>query len=281
MFLKLNKLIYKVIFKIRHEQLSLKYSKQFSSLEKTKNFCNSITKDCYSNKDMSNFRLKMFKSNFENLQYIFQPQFKFLIECVCVYLNEYKTFPKILDLGGGFGDGFLYLRNIFKDNDINYTIVEQNEIVSNSKSIDFKCQKSNSINFYNSVNSAMEKNNYDLLFSSGTLQYMDDPYNVLEKINSSNFKMIGLTRNSFSNETKYFSQMIYLKIPSNFPNEILKNSPKNFNNHIVAILPHTTIQEKKLLNHLKNFKISFTNSGIEPGIFKDCYSKDILLTRND
>ena len=105
---------------------------------------------------------------------------------VCVYLYQNKTFPKILDLGGGFGDGFLYLRNIFKDIDINYTIIEQNEIVSQSKSIDFKCQKSSSINFYNSLNLAMEKNNYDLLFSSGTLQYLDNPYNVLDKINSAN-----------------------------------------------------------------------------------------------
>ena len=53
--------------------------------------------------------------------------------------------------------------------------------------------------------------------------------------------------------------MIYLKIPSNFPSKILKNSPKNLDDHIVSILPHTTIQEKKLLNHFKNFKISFTN----------------------
>lgn len=280
MFLNIKKLIWKLIFKIRHKQLSHKYSKQFSSFEKTKNFCNSITKDCYSNTDMNNFNLKMFKSNFENLHYKFQPQFKFLIECVCVYLYQNKTFPKILDLGGGFGDGFLYLRNIFKDIDINYTIIEQNEIVSQSKSIDFKCQKSSSINFYNSLNLAMEKNNYDLLFSSGTLQYLDNPYNVLDKINSANFRMIGFTRNSFCNETKYFSQMKYLKIPSNFPNKILKNSPKNLNGHIVLILPHTTIQEKKLLNHFKNFKISFTNSGIEPGIFKDCYSKDILLIRD-
>ena len=93
MFLNIKKLIWKLIFKIRHKQLSHKYSKQFSSFEKTKNFCNSRTKDCYSNTDIINFNLKMFKSNFENLHYKFQPQFKFLIECVCISLSE-QNFPQ-------------------------------------------------------------------------------------------------------------------------------------------------------------------------------------------
>jgi len=86
--------------------------------------------------------------------------------------------------------------------------------------------------------------------------------------------MIGLTRNSFSKNTKYISQM------SDLSSNAAGIVPQNFKNHIL-VYPHTTIEEEKLLNTLKKFKISFANSSIEPGIFKDCYSKDISLIRND
>ena len=56
--------------------------------------------------------------------------------------------------------------------------------------------------------------------------------------------------------------------------------PQNFKNRIL-VYPHTTIEEEKLFSTLNKFKISFISSSIERGIFKDCYSKDISLIRND
>ena len=274
MILKVLKFFKLIISKIKHHFLFNKFSKEFPSFQETKDFCNSITKDSYANNDLNNFRLQRFKLNFENLHTIPQPSYKFLIEVISVYLNHYKTFPKILDLGGGFGDGFLYLRNIFKDTDIAYSVVEQKKVVELSKNIDFKCKSNHKIEFFNSIDSALEKNSYDLLFSSGALQCLENPYVILDKFNSTNIKMIGLTRNSFSKNTKYISQMSYLFhngtgiVPQNFKNRIL-------------VYPHTTIEEEKLYKTLNKFKISFTNSSIEPGIFKDCYSKDISLIKND
>ena len=46
-----------------------------------------------------------------------------------------------------FNDGFLYLRNIFNDTDIAYSVVEQNEVVELSKNIDFKCAFNHKIDF--------------------------------------------------------------------------------------------------------------------------------------
>ena len=273
MTLKVSKIIKLIIFKIKHNFLFNKFSKEFSKFQLVKDFCNNITKDSYGNDNLNNFRLQRFKLNFENLHTISQPSFKFLIEVISVYLNHYKIFPKILDLGGGFGDGFLYLRNIFKDTDIVYSVVEQNEIVELSKNINFKCEFNHKLDFFNSIDLALEKNSYDLLFSSGTLQYLEYPYAILDRINSTNIKMIGLTRNSFSKNTKYISQMSYLF--SNGTGIV----PKNFKNHIL-VYPHTTIEEEKLYKTLNKSKISFANLGIEPGIFKDCYSKDLLLIKN-
>lgn len=262
------------VSKAKYHFLLNRYLKEFSSLQETKDFCNTKTKNSYANSHLNNFRLERFKLNIETLPKISQPSFKFLIENICFYLNHYKTFPKILDLGGGFGDGFLYLRNIFKDEDITYSIIEQKEVVELSKKIEFKCKSNHKINFTHSIDLALEKNSYDLLFSSGTLQYLENPYVILDKINYTDIKMIGLTRNSFSKKTKYISQMSFLH--SNGAGIV----PKNFKN-FVLVYPHTTIEEEKLLNTLNKFKISFTNSSIEPGIFKDCYSKDILLIKND
>ena len=277
MILKIFKLL---IFKAKYYFLFNKFSKKFSSFQKAQEFCNTITKDNYANNDLNNFRLKRFKLNFENLHNISQPSFKFLIEIISLYLNRYKTFPKILDLGGGFGDGFLYLRSLFKDTHITYSIVEQKEVVELSKNIDFKCKFNHTIDFFNSINIALEKNNYDLLFSSGTLQSLEDPYAILKKFNSTNIKMIGLTRNSFSKNTEYISQVSLLY--SNGSGIV----PQNFKNRII-VYPHTTIEEEKLLKTLNKFKINFTNSSVEPGYsnivgtFKDCYPKDILLIRNN
>lgn len=274
MIMKVLKFLKLIIFKIKNHFLFNKFSKEFSSFQETKDFCNNITKDSYANNDLNNFRLQRFKLNYENLHTIPQPSFKFLIEIISLYLSNHKTFPKILDLGGGFGDGFLYLRNIFNDTDIAYSVVEQNEVVELSKNIDFKCAFNHKIDFFNSIDLALKKNSYDLLFSSGTLQYLKNPYVILDKLNFTNVKMIGLTRNSFRKNAKYFSQMSYLF--SNGTGSV----PQNFKNHIL-LYPHTTIEEEKLYKTLNKFKVSLINSSLEPGMFKDCYSKDILLIKND
>lgn len=271
---KFFKLINFIFFKLTNEFLIKKYQKQFSTFKQSEQFCNIYNKDNYSNRELNNFRLERFILNFENLHSIPQPSLKFLIESLSYYLIQFKRFPKILDLGGGFGDGFLYLRNIFKNIDIDYSIVEQTQVVELSKNIDFKSKSNHKITFYNSLDLALNKNNYDFLFISGVLQYLEYPYQYLEKINDSNINAIGLTRNSFSKNELYFSQMSYL-----FHNGT-GIVPKNFKNHIV-LYPHTTIEEEKLVNSLNNFKISFSNSSIEPGIFKDSYDKDILFTKEN
>ena len=273
--------IFKSLFsKLKYKILLKKFSKQFSSFEETQNYCNSIVKNSYANENLNNYRLQNFKLNFENYHILPQPSFKFLFETISFYLNHFKYFPKILDLGGGYGEAFLYLRNIFKFSDINYTIIEQNEIVNLSKSVDYKCQSNHKINFYNSLDSALKQNDYDLLFSSGTIQYLNNPYQILKKINETSLKALAFTRSSFSNKTKYFSQMTYLQLLFNSHNDELEIAPKNFNNRVI-LYPYTVIEEEKLINALGNFKISFTNSNNEPGLFKDSYSKDILLIRND
>jgi putative methyltransferase (TIGR04325 family) len=277
MIIKIFKLL---IFKMKYYFLFNKFSKKFSSFKETNDFCNIVTKDSYANNNLNKFRLQRFKLNFKNLHNIPQPCYKFLIEVISVYLNRYKTFPKILDFGGGFGDGFLYLRNIFQDTSITYSIVEQKEVVELSENIDFKCKFNHVINFFSSIDVALEKNSYDLLFSSGTLQSLKDPYAILNKFNSTNVKMIGLTRNSFSKKTKYISQVSLLY--SNGSGIV----PKNFKNCII-VYPHTTIEEEKLFKTLNKFKINLTNLNAEPGysnvagIFKECYSKDILLIKDD
>tara|TARA_B100000787_G_C16135191_1_gene269281 strand:+ start:93 stop:926 length:834 start_codon:yes stop_codon:yes gene_type:complete len=277
MILKVLNFFKLVFYNVKYKIFSKIFEKQFSSFQETQNYCNNIIKNGYANEQLNNFKLQSFKLNFENYNTLPQPSFKFLFESLSFFLNHFKYFPKILDLGGSYGDNFLYLRNIFKFSDINYTIIEQENIVDSGKSIDYKCRSNHKINFYNSLDLALKQNDYDLLFSSGTLQYTEYPYFILDKINSTNIKMIGLTRNSFSRNTKYISQI------SNLFDNGAGIVPQNFKNCLL-VYPHTTIEEEKLLKTLNKFKISFTNSSIEAGPFvpfKDCYSKDISLIRND
>ena len=103
---KFFKLINFIFFKFTNEFLIKKYQKQFSTFKQSEQFCNIYNKDNYSNRELNNFRLERFILNFENLHSIPQPSLKFLIESLSYYLIQFKRFPKILDLGGGFGDSF-------------------------------------------------------------------------------------------------------------------------------------------------------------------------------
>jgi len=155
--IRLIKVINSLMFRLKRQILLKRYSKQFTSFRETQDFCNSFTIGSYSNKNLNDFRLQRFKLNFENLHNIPQLSFKFLIKGISFYLNQFKQFPKILDLGGGYGDGFLYLRNIFKETDIDYTIIEQTNVVELSKTIDFKNKSNHNINFYDLIDFALKK----------------------------------------------------------------------------------------------------------------------------
>mgnify|MGYP006082123117 CR=1 FL=1 len=267
------KLLNTILFRLKHKILLKKYQKKFKTYKELEKFCNQINQNNYSNIDLNNYRLKRFLSSFDKIPNQFQSSFKLLLEAVSFYIYDFKEFPKILDIGGVYGEGFLYLRGIYKNATINYSIVENNKVVELSKIIDFKNKYNQKINFYETLEQALNENEYDIIFSSGTLQYLENPYELLEKLNNSNSKLIALTRNAFHLNEEMISQMSYLY--SNGSGEIITQKYKNK----VLVYPHKTLIEKKLINILNNYSIEFSKDLKKIHQFNNTYSKDILFKK--
>ena len=261
-----------ILFKIKHGYFYKKYLKEFSTYEKVEKYCSEINSNNYSDEKLNDFRLKRFLNNIDTIPEIKKYSFYCLEESINNYLLQFKSFPKILDIGGGFGDDFLFLRKKFNAENIEYSILETKKVVELSKNINFQNKSNQKLFFYNSVDEAFIKNDYDLIFISGTLQYLNNLDLYLNKINTSNVKFISLTRNTFGHEEKFNPQFTFLfdngagKVPGNFKNSII-------------VYPHKTIIEKKLINSLNNYKVKYSKTTIEPPGYKGTYSMDILLEK--
>ena len=117
---------------------------------------------------------------------------KLLLEIFMIYFHFEKTLPKILDIGGVFGENQMYLKHLL-NKDLIYDVVECDKIVSLSKSKNLTHSK-----FFKDIASAKQNSNYDIIFSSGTIQYFREPYEIIKEIFSAQVKFVGLGRNNFS-----------------------------------------------------------------------------------
>lgn len=270
MIIKILNKIRIIFFKIRYQIKLKKYFRSFTSYEENENFCNNINEGNYLNNELNTYRLDIFNANLKNICINYQPSFDFLNESLRFHRDKYKYFPKILDFGGGFGDGFLYLRTTYDSENIDYSIVETNKVVDLSKKIEFENKTNQKIIFFNSLDDALSGRTYDIIFISGVLQFLKNPYEILNKINNSNIKFISLTRNSFSDKEKFIPQFSHL-----FDNGS-GNISKNIKDRII-VYPHTTIIENKVISNLNNYKIRVSKKTSEPTVYKNTYSKDLLF----
>ena len=125
----------------------------------------------YNNKELSQFSYDKFIENKDNFKFNYNNSHKFLLEVILIYLYKYKKLPKILDIGGVFGENKIFLDFLFKNNEIVYDVVEIQNKVKLAK--DLKHSK-----FYDNIEDGL-KNDYDLIFSSGALQCFKNPYELV------------------------------------------------------------------------------------------------------
>jgi len=252
-----------LLSKIKNKILKKIYFREFKSYRDASNFCNKINKNNYENNFLNEYRLKKFLINEKDIPFINAPSYKFLNDSISFYLSKYNSFPKILDIGGSFGEGALYLRSIFKEVNIKYSILES------KKMVELTNQTKNDIKFYDDLELALHEIKPDFIFSSSTLQYLPDPHKVIDTLNKSNAKMISLTRNSFSDNAYFFSQVSYLK--SNGSGKHLEE----FGNPMI-LFPHTVLDKKKLNSYLTNYKIILQKKTDDFKIFEKSFCEDLL-----
>jgi len=115
------------------EKLNLeKYSKTFSDYVQAKNYCDNINSNSYENEELNHFRYEKFINNLNLVPKTYNNSHKLLLEIFLIYFHLEKTFPKVLDVGGGFGENQIYLKKLF-NKDLMYDVVESKKIASLAK----------------------------------------------------------------------------------------------------------------------------------------------------
>lgn len=102
---------------------------------------------------------------------------------------------KVLDFGGSLGSTY-YQNKKFLDKfrDVSWSIVEQKHFVDVGKEY-FEDER---LKFFNTVEECLEKENPSILILAGVLQYIEEPFKLLDLLFESGFETILIDRTSFS-----------------------------------------------------------------------------------
>ena len=126
---------------------------------------------------------------FENIQYSW-PVLSALM-CIAALNNGQLN---IIDFGGSLGTSYFQNRkflNILKK--FRWNIIEQAHFVKLGK----REFENENLKFYFDFDTCMQENDVHAIFFSGVLQYLENPFAILEKVKSSSIKFIIIDRTSF------------------------------------------------------------------------------------
>lgn len=106
---------------------------------------------------------------------------------------------KVLDFGGSLGSTYFQNKKFLDELDeVSWSVVEQKHFVDIGK-MDFQDSR---LKFYYDVETCKKEQNPNVLVLSSVLQYIERPYDLLDKILKYNFEFILLDRTIFSKNNK-------------------------------------------------------------------------------
>lgn len=148
----------------------------------------------------------------------------------------------ILDFGGGLGGHYFDIKRIFKDSiKLNWAVVETPAMANAGKQF-----ANNELVFFDNLPAASKHlGSLDLLYTSGTLQHVDHPYNFLEMLMATDarfmlFNRLGLNRKNRDVITIHHSKLSWNGHPG---------LPLGVEDRIIRY-PFTYISERDFLTHL-------------------------------
>ena len=216
----------------------------------------------YSNDLLNSYRCEKFLKNFNEIKLGKQDQqreiFRFLS------LNKIKQIPKlkILDIGGGFGDNYFFLLNKFN---FEYSILENENLIKYVNKI-----PKNNILYYTNLEQCLMEFKPNILFSSASINYLDDPYGSFECLSKYNFNYIYLTRNAFSKKEGVVRQISYLS--ANGHGDHLSK----YKDSKIYYFKHLLNEDKIKKFFKKKYKIKTLRYKMNSDYFKT-YSKNLLI----
>jgi putative methyltransferase (TIGR04325 family) len=180
------------------------------------------------------------------------------------YLKEYETEYKVLDVGGGSGLHYHIVKSFKGNNLFKWDVLETPEMVKYNSDNLFKEL------FFHENLKVLKENNYDLIFLSGVIQYVKNPYKFLDDLLDIESKKIVITRTpfNFKNEEFYSIQKSFLSengpgiLPSGFKNRLVKYPHFSFNfNYFIKYLNDkgfktiSTVYEGEWTLNRENYKM--------------------------
>ena len=192
---------------------------------------------------MSKYRFEKtnnFLNNNENiLKAPFAPLLMFVIN---LFLTKFegKT-PSFIDFGGACGESIILLKKLFGDEIQKKSwIIESPQIVKESK----KWKFTENINFSSQLIDVISENKIDIFFTSGTIQSIKNPYEIISNVARSNIPFIALTRNNFA-ENEIISAQI-----SRLSDNGIGSHLEKYKDELIYY-PNTTIIKKTIIDLFK------------------------------
>ena len=166
--------------------------------------------------------------NFDKIQYSW-PLLSFLM---WVSRNEPNNKLNLVDFGGSLGTSYYQNRKFIENIPVEWKIVEQENFVEYGK----KYFQDDRLSFFTSIKDALTKSESTVILLCGVLQYLKEPYSIIQQIVNCNFKYIFIDRTTFHNDDNE-DRIVFQKAPS----QVYK-----------ASYPCWLFNEKKLLNFFFN-----------------------------
>ena len=135
---------------------------------------------------------------------------------------------RVLDFGGGFGSHYYQNRDMFKAlSELRWCVVEQYEVAQKAKSY----FQNTELTFYEAIDQISIEDNINLALFSGVLQYIENPYSIVDQIISLGIDNILVDRTNFDCNNKadevYIQKNRNNKIKSEYPVYLLSYSKFN------------------------------------------------------
>lgn len=246
----------KIISKIKNNKLKnpffLKFLLKFIKITKFKSFtiANFFSKyfffHNYHSDKINFFKVHSFR-NQKNLNLLNSPTFKLIYDSILTYKKNYNKYPKtILDVGGGIGESILELRRNYNIN-IDCTVLENKNLVTLIKK-----NRIRHCNFISDLNTVLAMRSFDIIIFSAVLEYLEKPYELLQKLKTISAKLIIIGRiDTNSQGCLIQASKLYQNVPYS------SNLPKNKNE--LVFYPFQKVSVKRISSVLTEFKVLSKN----------------------
>ena len=157
------------------------WSGNYSSWEEAERKCTGYDSEIILRKVKdSALKVKQGQAAFERDSVMFyEPHYsKHLEKAVDILCNKKKAKLNIVDFGGSLGSTYFQNRANIGDRISGWCIIEQEGFVAEGK----KNFEEGVLHFHNKIENCIEKKAVDLLILSSVLQYIKDPYSLLDKL---------------------------------------------------------------------------------------------------